>query len=125
MITVIAMRERTWLDEKYDFRQWEHLCRNYGADLIMVDTVPEIIAMDLPRPVVVWDESGTVGHQGFKHPKDGAYVFGKTHVNGFHRDIIHDYSVRINTPYNDPCLFGVPAAAIALESRAQQWGCMK
>ena len=121
MITIIAMRERTWLDPKFDFRQWEHLCRNYGADLIMVDTVIEIIMLDLPRPITVWDEAGTTSHIDFQHPEIGTYIFGKTHVNGFQRDLIHDYTVRIDTPHKEPCLFGVPAAAIALEMRAQQW----
>tara|TARA_R110000803_G_scaffold28011_7_gene65088 strand:- start:181 stop:447 length:267 start_codon:yes stop_codon:yes gene_type:complete len=87
----------------------------------MADTVAEIAAMSLLRPVIVWDEAGETDHVDLEPPFAGTYIFGKTHVNGFFRDIIHDDTVRIVTPRGGPCLFGVPAAAIALEMRARKW----
>jgi hypothetical protein len=121
VITVIAMKESSWLDPKYDFRQWEHLCRNYRADLIMVSGVMELGGMLMASPVVIWDEAGKTSHRDFEHPESGTYVFGKTHVNEFFHSVPHDHSVRIDTPNGKPCLFGAPAAAIALEARAAQW----
>lgn len=115
------MRESTWLDSKCDYRQWDHLCRSYGAALQMVDTVDELLALPKPEPVVVWDESAAVSHTAFDSLKSGTYVFGKTHINRLQDRIPDAVSVRIDTPNGEPCLFGVQAATIALEMRARQW----
>lgn len=118
MLTVVAFREKTWLDPKFDYRQWDHLCRNYQVKLLMVDTIEEFNELELESPVIVFDELATKSYLDLPYFETGTYVFGKTHLNGFQNQITHEDVVRIFTPNREPCLFGAPAGAIALARRS-------
>lgn len=124
MITVVAMTEHMWIepDSKLDYRQWDHLCRNYRAELVMQRTLDDIVAMDIQGPIVVWEESAELLSTEFQHPETATYVFGRSNVNRIQEAFPGCTAVRIDTPAGTPCLFGVSAAAIALEERHRQ-GC--
>ncbi len=111
---LVAYREDTWMDRKTDFRQWDHLARAYGAELILVEQNDK-----LPNDgvVVVLDQIGVTPLSEFVHPEECSYLFGHTGLNNLPDLISHRYSVRIATP-KDISLFGVTAAAIVLHDRA-------
>ena len=108
------------MDENTDRRMWTDLCRAYGVTLQLIEHFTEA---EYPPdvPVIALDESGVGTLDAFTHPKDAVYVFGRTHINLIQNLIPATHSMCIEYPVHPPCLFGVVAAAIVLESRRQQW----
>jgi len=115
MITVVAVREKGWYDNKRtEYRLYDQTCRAYGVDLKMIDNINEIDA----KNIVIFDENGDISLENFKHPDDAIYLFGRTGL-----DLKHDFpdkqSVRINTD-SSIALFGAVACGIVLEDRRRK-----
>jgi len=119
MTTVVAYREESWMNPKADWRQWDHLTRAYGVDLMLLDRGVELGTVELTGDIVVLDEDAEMILDYFTHPEDAIYVFGRTGHAFLHKQIPNNVSVRIDTP-NPICLFGCEAAAIVLEHRRRQ-----
>lgn len=115
MIKIVAFKERTWMPEITDFRQWDHLCRSYGAELQMVTDFHEIIIPNNHK-IVILDEPSETNLEDFEHPEDVVYVFGRTGLNDLAEKFKSDYQVKINYEPNIP-LFGIASGAIVLYDR--------
>lgn len=117
MIKLVACRERTWLDAKTDYRQWDNLARAFGVELQMID---ELIAIDSAGVLIVVDERGEQELANFVHPVTCTYLFGRTGLNNIPALIDCDASVRIASKYIS--LFGISAASIILHDRRMKNG---
>ena len=113
---IIACREKGWLDERADFRQWDHLCRSMGGEELQLVYRLEDIEFPKDRPIVILDESAETHLKDFVHPENAVYVFGRSCLNKMQDAYYSDYAVRVDTPAN--CnMFGVTVAAIVLYDR--------
>ncbi len=117
MLTVAAFKEPTWMEGMTDFRLWRTVTRAYGAELKLLDPDdPLIFAPD--EFVVVVDQQGKQDLEGFVHPANCVYVFGRTARNDL-MEIPHGDSIVINYP-GSVSLFGFQAAAIVLADRQRK-----
>lgn len=105
---------------KTDYRQWDHLCRAFGAELQMISDWSEAIIPN-GHSVVVLDEPGEHSLSSFEHPENVVYVFGRTGLNNLASFIDCDACVRIEYEPDLP-LFGISACSMVLYDRSlKQW----
>jgi len=116
MILVVAYKESTWMDDRTDFRQWDHLCRAYDATLVMVSEFHQCEILD-DVSVVLLDQFGETELSVFEHPAKSAYVFGRTSCGSLVGKIPADHTVRIETPKPIEGIFGVSICAAVLYDR--------
>lgn len=113
---IIAFREKGWMDEKTDYRQWDNLARSFGIELQLIYDISEA---EIPEDhkVIVLDETGDYELHDFSHPEKVVYIFGRTLLNRLQDIIPHDYCVKITTQENKS-MFGISVAGIVLYDRA-------
>lgn len=112
--TLVAFREKRWLDQRTEHAMWSHLARAYGADLQLLENLSEMDC-DPNAQIIVVDEEGSVVLSDYEHPENAVYVFGRSQQRLL--PLFDDVdSVRIDTP-NPISLFGVVAAGIVMDAR--------
>ena len=116
MIKVIAFRERTWIDFRTDFRQWDQTCRAYGVSLQLIERDWNEAEIPTGHSVVILDQAGAVDLVEFVHPENAVYIFGRTGMNDLLTAIEHDCSVRIETP-QPKSMFGISVCGAVLHDR--------
>lgn len=104
------------MDRQTDLRQWDHLARAYGAELVLLEQ-SETPAPE--RTLVVVDQVGEISLQDFEHPQECDYLFGRTGLNDLPSMYSSAPSVRIET-VEPISLFGVCAASAVLEDRKRK-----
>lgn len=117
MSSVVAYKEPSWMEETTDFRLWRTVTRAYGVELTLLDPDdPLVFAPD--DFIVIVDQQGKQDLEGFVHPTNCVYVFGRTHMNDL-MDTPHDDSIVINYA-GDVSLFGFQAAVAVLADRRRK-----
>lgn len=121
MIEIVGEFDKGWFGDdgpgrRTNSRLFDQTTRAYGVDFHLAEDLELFVPT---KPLVVFDEHGSVDLEDFEHPNEAHYIFGRSG-----RDLRLLYPdetlIRVPTPNHIP-MFGHVVVGIVLEDRRRKW----